>query len=110
MLIYKTNLCKHLVNANIPLKKSKRKTKLSQVFHVEMKYLLLIFRNLLQSLPAPDAPSHELDGWQNLTFFQWLHISYYIKPFQCEERDWREFVATRRTFDKPAHQLGEYPI
>jgi hypothetical protein len=106
-IIYRTNLFKHKINSVIPWDKKKRIKLFRIVFRLELKYLLLSLRNLLESLPAPNASSHEMKEWKNAEFFQWLQISYYIKPIQCEEIDWKEFKSKGGRFKKKAHELGE---
>jgi hypothetical protein len=78
-----------------------------KVFQLELKYLLLSLRNVLENLPAPNASSKEIQQWKDAEFFQWLQINYYIGPIQCEERDWTEFFQRGGVFELKAHQLGE---
>jgi hypothetical protein len=106
IIIYRTNLFKHKINSVIRWK-NKNLKKFRNVFKLELKNLLNHLWDLIQSLPAPTASSREIDEWTNPRFFQWLQISYYIKPIQCQPIDWDEFFKKGGVFEKAASELGQ---
>jgi hypothetical protein len=104
LIIYRTNLFKHKIKSVIPWGKNPG---FRTIFRLELKNLLIYLRDLVFSLPALDASIGEIDGWTNPRFFQWLQMSYYIKPVQCEPIDWNGFFDKGSVFEKQAHELGE---
>jgi hypothetical protein len=107
ILIYRTNLIKHCLKSDVPWERNKETKLFRQVFQLELKNLVITLRSLVESLPGPNSTAKEISEWKNITFNQWLQISFYIKPFQCEDIDWKDFVKKGGVFEKEPHELGE---